>query len=324
QRGFDAAAAERRNATDLTSAALRWLDQAGDDRFFLYLQYMDLHQPLEPPPPFFNLFPVAEGGARGSEHSGWSFGGIRDRRDLDDPSFRRYRAHRTALYDGALRYVDEEIRRLYQRLEETGRARQTLLVVTSDHGEEFWDHALAGRDSGDDPRGIWGIGHGHTMYEELLRVPLIFHGPGVGSGRKVPCVGRHVDVMPTVLDLLGLAPPPGIRGRSLAPLLAGRSEAEGCEAVPVIAESPAYGPDSKAVVWKRRKLVVRGGEELLFDLRQDPGENRNLAGSQPELAAALRAILDRELAGAAAAGKSDPMRLDEETRRQLKALGYLQ
>ena len=322
---FDAAEVARRNATELTSSALRWLDQAGSDRFFLYLQYMDLHQPLEPPPPFFDLFEVEEGGVRGREHTDWSFGGVKDQRDLEDPSFRRYRAHRVALYDGALRYIDEEIRRLYRRLEETGRARQTLLVITSDHGEEFWDHALAEHASGDDPRGYWGIGHGHTMFEELLRVPLILHGPGVVGNRRVACIGRQIDVVPTALDLLGVARPPGLRGRSLASLLAESSESKDCPAaVPVIAESPAYGPDSKAVIWKGRKLIVRGkGEELLFDLRQDPGESRNLAGSHPDLAAALRAILERELAGMTTRGKSDAMDLDEETKRQLRALGYL-
>lgn len=321
--GFEAAEVSRKNATELTGSALRWLDASGSDRFFLYVQYMDLHQPLEPPPPYFDLFPVSEGGVRGPEHTGWSFGEIKDQRDLDDPAFRRYRAHRTALYDGALRYVDEEVRRLYRRLEETGRARQTLVLITSDHGEELWDHALAQHAGGKDPRGYWGVGHGHTMYEELLRVPLIVHGPRVPGGRRSDCAARHIDVMPTVLDLLGLARQAGIRGRSLAPLFTESPEPEACRAVPVVAESPAYGPDSKAVIWKDRKLIaVSDGSELLFDLRSDPGERRNLAGTQPHLAAGLRTILERELAGAAGPSP-ETLPLDEETKRELRALGYL-
>src|SRR6202035_2818734 len=217
EEGFDAALVDRKNAAELTTAALRWLDHRGNDRFFLYLQYMDLHHPVEPPPPFFNFFPVAEGGRRGPEHSGWSFGRIKDQHELDDPLFRQFPAHRLALYDGALRFVDAEARRLYRELEKIGEARQTVVVITSDHGEEFWDHALAEHATAKDPRGYWGVGHGHTMYEELLRVPLILRGPGIAP-RRVACPVRHVDVLPTLLDLLGLPRPTGIRGRRLAPL----------------------------------------------------------------------------------------------------------
>lgn len=324
QEGFDTAEVGRRNADELTTSALRWLDQAPTDRFFLYLQYMDLHHPVEPPPPFFDLFPVAEGGVRGREHTNWSFGGLEDPRDLEDPAFRRYRAHRVALYDGALRFIDEQVRRLLRQLEDTGRARQTLLVITSDHGEEFWDHALAEHAIANDPRGYWGVGHGHTMYEELLRVPLILHGPGVDEGR-VTCDVRHIDVGPTVLDLLGLEHFPDMRGRSLASFLAEGASRGDCAPLPLVAESPAYGPDSKAVIWKAHKLIVRNdGVELLFDLRDDPGEQRNLVGARPRVAASLRAILERERSGAVAAEQPEALQFDEETQRELRALGYFE
>ncbi len=323
QDGFDAADVGRKNAAELTASALRWIAEKPGEPFFLYLQYMDLHQPVEPPEPFFDLFPVRGGGARGREHGDWSFTGLASPRDLEDPAFRRFRAHRTALYDGALRFVDEEIRRLYGWLADAGAARNTLIVVTSDHGEEFWDHALAERATGHDPRRSWGVGHGHSMYEELLRAALIFHGPGVARGRRVDCPVRHVDVMPTVLALCGLAPPGGARGRSLVPLLTSGAAPGRCAAAPLIAESPAYGPDSKAVIWNGRKLVVRGqGGPLLFDLRADPGERRNLAGSDPRLQARLWSILRRELAGAAGA-PSAALEMDEKTRRELRALGYV-
>jgi arylsulfatase A-like enzyme len=324
QDGFDAADVGRKNAAELTAAALRWIAEKPGEPFFLYLQYMDLHQPVAPPQPFFDLFPVREGGARGREHGDWSFAGLESPRDLEDPAFRRFRAHRMALYDGALRFIDEEIRRLYGWLAEAGTAENTLVVVTSDHGEEFWDHALAERAGGRDPRGSWGVGHGHSMFEELLRVPLIFHGPGIARDRRVDCPVRHVDVMPTVLALGGLAPPSGVRGHSLVPLLASGAAPGSCTAAPLIAESPAYGPDAKAVIWQGRKLVVRGtGDPLLFDLRADPGERHDLAGTEPRLDARLWAILRRELAGTAGAAPSKALELDEKTRRELRALGYV-
>lgn len=320
--GFDRAEVRRRDAAELTEDALAWLGEVSEEPFFLYLQYMDLHQPIAPPSPYWELFPVAGGGAREERHGNWSYGGLRSDEDVRDPEFQSYRAHRTALYDGALRFVDEQIRRLYRRLEELGRAEDTLVVVTSDHGEEFWDHALEQYALGGDPRGHWGIGHGHSMFEEVLRVPLILAGPGISAGLRVDCPARHIDLVPTVLQLLGLPPAPRVSGRSLVqPGIPGES----CQEVPIVAESPAYGPDSKAVIWRRRKLIVRSdGVELLFDLRRDPGERRNLAPSQPNLASALRRILERELVGADDLEASTPMPIDEETKRELRALGYLE
>ncbi len=324
QDGFDAADVGRKNAAELTAAALRWLAEEPGEPFFLYLQYMDLHQPVAPPEPFFDLFPASEGGARGRQHGDWSFDRLASPRDLEDPAFRRFRDHRLALYDGALRFVDEEVQRLYGWLAETGRAQQTLVVVTSDHGEELWDHALAERAGGKDPRGSWGVGHGHSMYEELLRVPLILHGPGVARDRRVDCPVRHVDVMPTVLALGGLASSGKMRGRSLVPLLARDAAPGSCVAAPLIAESPAYGPDAKAVIWQGRKLVVRSrGGPLLFDLRADSEERHDLAGTEPRLQARLWAVLRRELAGTGGAWQSQASEPDEKTRRELRALGYV-
>lgn len=319
--GFDAAQVARKNATELTDAALAWLQEDADEPFFLYLQYMDLHQPIEPPEPYFHYFKVAEGGERGRQHADWSYG---QQKDLDEPSFRRFRAHRIALYDGALRYVDAQIGRLVDSLGKLGAAEQTLLIVTSDHGEEFWDHAAIEGRLGGDPRGLWGVGHGHSMFQEVLHIPLLFQGPGVGEARRVECAARQIDVAPTVLDLLGSRPPPEMRGRSLAPLLRRDAPEAGCTPVPLVAESPAYGPNTQAVVWKRRKLIVRhDGVELLYDLSRDPGEKDDLSVRQPEVVAQLRRLIERERAGAGPKGKSESLPFDAETRKQLESLGYI-
>ena len=319
--GFDVAEVGRRNATELTNLALGWLQGVHQEPFFLYLQYMDLHQPIEPPDPYFNYFEVTEGGTRGKEHTDWSFG---QQVDLEDPAFKRFRAHRVALYDGALRYVDAEVGRLLERLAQLGVAERTLVIVTSDHGEEFWDHAGIERELGGDPRGIWGVGHGHAMFQELLHVPLIFHGPGIGAGKRIECASRHLDVAPTVLSLLGQPERTGMRGRSLAPFLRPDPRPALCEPVALVAESPAYGPDSQALIWKGRKLIVRqDGVALLYDLRRDPLERTDLSASQPEVVKALRLLLARELSETAPAGASESLPFDEETRRQLESLGYI-
>jgi len=320
QRGFDAVDVARQDATTLTNKAVDWLREASASRFFLYMQYMDLHQPVEPPEPYFYYFKAASGGERGEKHKGWSFGRLNDGNSLD---FQRFQDHKIALYDGALRYVDSEIERLLGVLEESGALADTLVVVTSDHGEEFWDHFELERDLGGDPREIWGIGHGHSMFQELLHVPLIVWGRPVASGERYDCEIGHVDVAPTLLALLGMEPLPDMRGKSLARLVVGQ-EGASCPDVPVVAESPAYGPDARAVIWRRRKLVERhDGVELLFDLRSNPGETHNLATAEPDTVNGLRLLLELDVRAAGERARDEQMDFDEDTIEELRALGYL-
>jgi arylsulfatase A-like enzyme len=324
QRGFERAVARRLSATELTDQALAWVEAHRAEPFFLYLQYMDLHHPIAPPEPYFGRFPVPGAGPRRREvHASWKFA---READPTDPEFQAFRAHKIALYDGALAYIDAEVGRLLDRLAAPDLAGRSLVVATSDHGEEFWDHLEAQRRLGGDPRGVAGVGHGHTMYQELLRVPLVFHGPGVAAGRRLDCPVRHLDVAPTVLDLLGVARPDALaamRGRSLRPQLDGE-EAEPCGPAAQVAEAPAYGPDAWAATWSGRKLIRRGdGVEQLFDLRSDPLERRDLAAAHPEVVEDLRRVLAAELVAPAGGDGGERMEYDEERERQLRALGYL-
>jgi arylsulfatase A-like enzyme len=329
QRGFDTAVADHQSAGELTDRAIAWLRRRPRKPFFLYLQYMDLHQPIAPPPAYAGHFPVSLGGERGAEHADWSF----DRQsDLADPEFRRFRAHKIALYDGALLYVDTEIGRLLDALARLGRRDDTLVVVAADHGEEFWDHAEAERQMGGDPRGVWGIGHGHTLYQELLHVPLIVAGPGWDGGRRVPCGVSLLDVAPTVLASLGLPPRPAMRGASLHRFLraadgAGGDDPGACAPAAVAAESTAYGPDARSLVWSGWKLIERDGTgPTLYDLGADPGERHDLAGCRPRTLAALSGLLAHELAPRGRPGDMAPLAPtapDAETSRQLRSLGYL-
>jgi arylsulfatase A-like enzyme len=317
QRGFDAAVAERQSATELTDRAVAWLRAKPGKPFFLYLQYMDLHQPIEPSAPYADRFAAEVGGERGSEPRDGSF---ERQSDLEDLAFRRFRAHKIALYDGALLYVDAEVGRLLDAL---GHGEDTLVVVTSDHGEEFWDHAEAERHQGGDPRGVWGVGHGHTLFQELLHVPLIVAGPGFPADRRVPCGVSLLDVAPTVLSALRLPARPEMRGATLARF---RDDGAGCQQAPLAAESPAYGPETRALVWNGWKLIERAGAgPALFDLARDPTERHDLAGCRPRALEALSGLLAHEHAPrpGVLGGRRDVVPPDLETSRQLRALGYL-
>jgi arylsulfatase A-like enzyme len=321
-RGFDVAQVERTDGSRLTEAALRWVREKPAARTFLYLQYMDTHHPLKPPEPYYSRFTVPGGGKRGPEHEEWSY--LRQR-DLQAPAFRDYRAHKLALYDGALLFVDAQVGRLLATLRELQMDDETLIVVTSDHGEEFWDHAEIESRLGGDPRAFWGVGHGHSMFEELLHVPLIVRAPGAKGPRHVPCAVRHIDVAPTVLDLLGQSPPPGTRGRSLREFLEGEVGPRPCPVLPLIAESPAYGPNSRSITWDQMKLIVReDGVRLLYDLRRDPGERDDLSSTRPQLADRLSDDLGRQLRSEPPRSEQAGPAYDPETARQLRALGYVQ
>ena len=294
----------------------------GSEPFFLYVQYMDLHQPLVPPEPFFTMFGKELPGPRDrKKHTDWRFG---SHDNFKGPHFTAFRDHKLALYDGALRYVDTEIGRLLDALQQAGQLEETLIVVTSDHGEEFWDHAKQERELAQDPRGFWGIGHGHSMYQELLRVPLIFRGPGIDEGRRVECPARLVDVVPTSLEALSLPIPEGLRGNSLTTFLTSSQGVPSCEPQPSLAESPAYGPDSRAITFGRFKLIRRyDGFVQLFDLRADPNEKVDLSAERPELVAELTVLMERELSGIDTSVSDETMEFDDDTLEQLRSLGYI-
>ena len=258
---------------------------------------------------------------RTEKYTDWRF---RQHNNFRGPNFTRFRDHKLALYDGALRYIDTEIGRLLDALQLKGLLEETLIIVTSDHGEEFWDHARQERAMAEDPRNFWGIGHGHSMYQELLWVPLIMRGPMVPAGLRVDCTARLVDIMPTALQILGLPVPQGIRGKSLVPQMLPDAAASGCQPTVSLAESPAYGPDSKAIVYDRYKLVYRpGGVNQLFDLEADPAELSDLADERPDLVAELIDLMEQELAGIDRSDPGEAMELSPGTVEQLRALGYL-
>jgi arylsulfatase A-like enzyme len=316
KQGYQTREVERMPGRDLTDLALAWLGELEENRFVLHLQYMDLHIPVEPPAPFATMF--APDGADMSDPAlkTWSFG---RGEDAVGPLFEDYRRRRLALHDGAMRFIDTEVGRILDLLASRGWLQDTLMVVTSDHGEEFWQHARFGFELGNDPRDLYGIGHGHAMFEEVVRVPLILAGPRVPSGVRVDSLLSLVDVAPTVLSILDIDVPATMRGRSLVTAADDRDDGRA-----LLIESPAYGPDATAIVFGRHKLVVRAdGVELLFDLERDPDERTNLITTSPETANAMRRRLHDLTSQLIAAGEGQPIDMDEAAEEQLRALGYL-
>jgi choline-sulfatase len=218
-----------------------------------------------------------------------------------------------ALYDEQIGFVDAAVGEVLDRLRRSGAYDDTLIVLTADHGDAFLEHGA--------------LAHSTTPYEELVRVPLVLKLPANRhAGREITVPVRLVDVLPTLLDLLGRRAPRGVDGCSLRPLLEGEEAAwpvECATAVIEIAEDPGLYP-AVALRTERWKYIHRdGGPDELYDLAADPGERTNLLAAEdpPGVAEELR---QRALAVAAsrpAAGER--VELDAATIEELKALGYL-
>jgi arylsulfatase A-like enzyme/Flp pilus assembly protein TadD len=256
--------------------AISWLEGASSERSFLWLHLYDPHDPYEPPEPYRTRY--------------------RDRP-----------------YDGEVAWVDELVGRLDEALGRSGRRDETLLVVTSDHGEGLGEHGEAL--------------HGYFTYESTLSVPLLFRGPGIRPGREIEVTVGTVDLFPTILDVLGVSPPGGLEltGRSLAGALL--QDADATEA-PVYAESLVpllhFGWSDLRAMRDGRWKYIQAPRPELYDLVEDPGERRNLMGRMDDRSKALRDALDEHLAAERkrSSGASSEM-APRELLEQLGALGYV-
>ncbi len=213
-------------------------------------------------------------------------------------------------YAQEVAFVDREIGVLMFTLERAGLLENTLLVFTSDHGEALGDHGH--------------VGHISQLYEELIRVPLVMVWPDrLPRGLVVDDAVALVDLLPTVVDLLGIDTAPGLRGRSLVPLLRG----ERLPSRPVIAETyrPEAYSDKRAVIADGVKYIFTDHDQEwheVYDLTSDPSERTDLAASRQDLLDLLRGVLDDELGRGPWAAARDAELTEDEAAR-LRALGYL-
>ncbi|MEM9067228.1 MAG: sulfatase [Myxococcota bacterium] len=297
----------RTRARDVAADVLSWLDGRPTDRpFFVYVHTIDPHVPYRPPREFLEMYGDAD-----------YSGPVNFRRDstlLENVKLGRLRlaardrAHLEALYDGEISYHDVHFRSILDGLERRGVADSTMVILTSDHGEEFWDHGS--------------VGHGHSVYEELLHVPLFVRLPGEPPRRVTSAVGL-VDVMPTILEALGKPIPAGLAGRSFLGELRGADV--GAPRVTV----SGFMDNWRTVTSDRWKLVMRPGNRIrLFDLRDDPREQNNVAAERPLTVRHLREELALRLESTRRSQRrrrhnSRTTTIDAETEAQLRALGYV-
>jgi arylsulfatase A-like enzyme len=291
-----------RRANVTVDLALRWLDARDDRPFLLVVHFFDPHMAYDPPRPVRGRFTRGYAGSLRLPLT--DLRRARSEPETFDTADRRFIA---AAYDEELLFVDYHIGRLLDGIEQRGLLKDSLVLLTADHGEEFFDHG--------------GFEHGHSAFQELLHVPLVAWGPDVRA-RRIAAPVSHVDLVPTALDALGLAVPEGLSGVSLWPTL--RHGAAPPER-PLIAEGTFHGPERKAVLLWPWKLIrtLGDGEAKLFDLSADPRESRDLAAREPAQLDRLLVELEAEI-GSAVTEPKIRAEIDEDTRERLRSLGYLE
>lgn len=321
----------------LNRVAFPWLEKHHDEPFFLYLHATDPHAPYDPPPPFDGAFAnPAETALFEKNYAGFrtmhAYGGgavitpqICQRAGINPDSFIRQAVDR---YDGEIRHNDRSLQLLLGKMKELGVLENTLVIVLSDHGEEFWDHG-------------W-TAHGHSVYQELTHCLLLMWNPSLlPSARRVGEPVQLIDVMPTVLDLVGLKSPEVVEGQNLVPLLKGQpfkrqnlvmsSRFAAAHPEGIV---PENSTDSFAVVnarWKfiyRNKAAKAGIKRVeLYDRKVDRGEAHDVANEHPDevesMIAALTAWIDAQNKVREVIGHTGKSKLDQQTLEKLRSLGYL-
>jgi arylsulfatase A-like enzyme len=275
-----------------------WIEQQQGRPFFLFLHTYEVHHPYAPHGPDLDHF-------RGSYH-----GTLPDRitvrllREFNlgerklEPEDRK---HIVDAYDAEIRSADRSFGRLVAQLRNLGLYDDALIVVTSDHGEEFGEHGRVG----------W---HAHTLYDELLHVPLLVKLPGTTrAGTTVEETVRGIDVAPTMLAALGRSVPSVFEGRDV--LAAGPRPAETAE---VWSRRDIRGPNFMALRTPEWKLV----DGRLYDLRRDPREQTDVAAREPKVVERMKSRR-LEILGSRPLPHPRPAQVNEELRQRLRSLGYL-
>lgn len=283
-------------ALKIMNKTVSWLEKENPKSFFLYLHYRDSHYPYLPPKPFDTLFC--------EESDSWLL-----------PSKKEYQRKEICNYDCEIRYTDEMIRRLVHMI--LNYSNNTLVVITADHGEEFFDHG--------------GQYHATTLYEELLRVPLIFYFPMEKHVQRITKPAGLIDLAPTILSVLDIKPPDSYKGSNLF--------SESYNASTLIAGG-LYGRyaiisgNIKYIRYNRTQFHLTKPNihtyntdsiefiEEIYNLSADPYEQNNIITENTELIPVFHELLASATENVRTQ-QSEENELNEETKKRLIELGYL-
>ena len=304
----------KRRAEVTNERVFEWLRVGLKEPFFLFVHYNDPHWPYEPPSPYGHSFVAGYNGSLTPEKTREV---VVTHREVPPPLSDQDLTYIVGLYDGEIQYVDAHLGRLLEAVRELPTTRDLVTVLTADHGEEFLDHGA--------------FNHGYTLYEEQTFVPLIVSAPARFNPRRVSQQVRLIDAAPTLLEMAGVDHRETyFQGRSLVPLMAGLD----LEPLDAFSEATNVGNQSALRSTDSHKLIhsLIDPQWQLFELDADPRELNDLAAQRADQLRALarrlkvwreenRALRSRiNIAGTGV----DRVVLDEEMKKGLEALGYIQ
>jgi arylsulfatase A-like enzyme len=309
-RGFDsydyvpATPLQIRRAGISVQRALAWIDAQDGRPFFLLIHLFDPHMNYDPPPGYRGRFSDPTTSELGYPVTDTN--AIRAKVDRLSEEDRRFIA---AAYDEEIAFVDHQLGVLRAGLEQRGILERGLVVLTSDHGEELFEHGS--------------FEHGHAMWQEVLRLPLLFWGRGVKPGSEAAAVSL-LDLPATLVEAAGFPVPEAFEGLSLwSNLTRGRPLPQRT----LVAEGNLYGAQQTAAIrWPLKAVWTSAGEDARFwNLEADPGEHADGSSIDPDRAAELvEAVRARNAEDRAGRAASEPAELDPATRESLQSLGYVE
>jgi arylsulfatase A-like enzyme len=317
--GFATYNADVGNVKSIHRKAIRWLQAvARASGFFLYLHYIDLHDPYQPPPPYDHLYGDTRNAYSGFDLENWDqeLGDVRHgRRSVEMDQLNQM----IARYDGLINHIDFEMGVFFAKLKDLGVYDDSLIIVTSDHGDGFTEHGF--------------LSHSWEPYDELIRVPLLIKFPnGRYKGRVINEQVRLIDVMPTVLDIINEETGrENLQGFSLLNYLDEERRERSRGAFPRYSFSE-YSYDKRrtypkiGIRTKRLKYLFRPkkNKDQIFDLQEDPGEKVNIISARDAEALEFREMaLEVVSEWRKRREEAEQVSVDEATVKELKALGYL-
>jgi len=291
---------------------MSWLNEHAHENFLLLIHTYDTHTPYAPPENYRELFlDGLDPPNPGFEPTTDVMEAIRLSVWTDEP--RQLEAndleYARALYDGEIRFVDAWVGEFLELVRELGLDQRATIVFISDHGEEFQEHGSVLHEK---------------LYSTVTRIPFMIRLPGGSPAHRVTEVVETIDLMPTLLDLVGAPHPEGLQGSSLVSLLAGEPPGDGL----AFGESPFFGHRRFVATGSHQLLLTkRTGEAELYDFVSDPRQQDDLASAEPGMAQRLRSEIlgwDERIAHQVVEPDHEGAELDPETEQQLKELGYIQ
>jgi len=310
-KGFDTMRERYKRIEFSVPECLDWMNRNKSRNFFVFLHTYDVHRYC-PPEQFSNRFmPEYDGDLVPGKELAVSLQCYFDYKGYDDEEDRK---RIVSLYDGEILFVDHWLGKLFMALDNAGIMDNTIVILTSDHGEEFWEHGRTG--------------HGYTNYEEVLKVPLMIYHPDMPPGRCIE-PARLLDIAPTITDMVGAKANQAWMGTSLVPLIMGETASDNtfsfAEYGHIYYVSVKQGKWKLLRMLRSKKATGKSSEDFLYDLEADPAETVDVSAQHEAMFARMQKLLDTLMKSnlqLSSRYKSTETDLDPELKKQIEGLGY--